>query len=492
LPVSVAEILQAFVARADQVILSAFIAASDFAFYAIGCLVVPPLYIIEQSVTRVLIPQLSDAFANRRGKDAAALYAKAVDQIGFIVIPAVAGMVVFAHPIIRLLFTERYASAAGYLTVFAFTYLFFMIPYDAVPRACGQAGWILKFCATFSVMSLGCAAGLTLAFGPYGALAALLLTRTGMTIYSINYMRHQHNWMLRELLPLDALRHYAFISLALSLASLLLQPLFSSELAWFLVCGVLFGVLYFVLLSVWKIELRPPARPVVLMISQSLYIGGLERTILALSKSLLVNESFLPRVFAFDHTEGGRFPTLTGQFKEAGVPTELYQKAKRFSFMVLFKLLHNIASGDVHIVHTHELGGLIYASFTKWLAFRRFVLVHTQHSFVHLQKLKRYRFYEKLFTSMVDELVVVSPAMRDAYIDLGFDPNKIHLIENGIIFPDSPVQDRAERIQARHELLSELADRGLDQKIGHYLQDYWLLYLARIHPVKGQRHAIKL
>src|SRR5690606_5671788 len=176
-PVSIAWMFGVFVHNADQFILSLHIDAAEFAFYAIGCLVIPPILIFEHSVTRVMIPQLSASFSQGEGEKAQALYRDAVKHLAFLLIPAVTGLIVFAEPIITLLFTDTYARASNYLELFALSYLFLMIPYDAVPRAKGQANWILRTFVVFSVISLALAYFLTHEFGPYGALAALLLSR---------------------------------------------------------------------------------------------------------------------------------------------------------------------------------------------------------------------------------------------------------------------------------------------------------------------------
>ena len=62
LPISVSGLLGFFVDKIDLLLLSSYLSAENFAFYSMGCLVIPPLIILDMSVQKVLIPKLSDQF----------------------------------------------------------------------------------------------------------------------------------------------------------------------------------------------------------------------------------------------------------------------------------------------------------------------------------------------------------------------------------------------------------------------------------------------
>ena len=193
-PVSASAIFWMVINYSDQVILAKWLSPADFAFYSVGCLTVPPLLILEASVNRVLIPELARAFAEGRDREAAALYRDAVSELCYLTLPAVTGMIVFAAPIVELLFTRSYASASAYLRVYALYYLAVVVPIDAVPRARGQARWILGSYAFFSALTLALCLGLTLRFGPFGALAGLLTARLANRVYAASYVARTTGW----------------------------------------------------------------------------------------------------------------------------------------------------------------------------------------------------------------------------------------------------------------------------------------------------------
>jgi O-antigen/teichoic acid export membrane protein len=251
-PVSLATIFGVFVNYADQVILSTYISKAAFALYAVGCLSVPPLSILEMSVTRVLIPQLSAAFAESRLARAASLYRKAVDDLGYILIPAVAGMMIFANPIIHLLFTWQYESATGYLRLYALSYLTLMIPYDSVPRSRGESRWILLNFGAFSIPTLIVCWLATWFYGPYGAMIAMLVSKFGMRFYGAWYVAKSTGWKLVDFLPLGPSLVYAVVSAVLGMICVALRPTFGRDIFWFLWCGSGFTVAYFGSTYFWR------------------------------------------------------------------------------------------------------------------------------------------------------------------------------------------------------------------------------------------------
>lgn len=256
LPVSCAWIFGVFFNFADQFILSRFIDPRDFALYAIGCLSIPPLIILEQSVVRVLIPQLSKAFAAEQSEVACGLYCAAVKSLAFLLIPAVTGLIVFAQPIIELLFTSEYSESSHYLRMYALTYLILMIPYDAVARARGEAGWILRTFAAFSTLTLALTFAATLVAGPVGALLGNLLGYAAMRCYALFRIQRKTGWEASAMLPLAFLVRSCLVSATLAGATLFAEQFFSNKRAWFLFGGPLFALLYLAIMLLRQLQLR--------------------------------------------------------------------------------------------------------------------------------------------------------------------------------------------------------------------------------------------
>jgi glycosyltransferase involved in cell wall biosynthesis len=220
-----------------------------------------------------------------------------------------------------------------------------------------------------------------------------------------------------------------------------------------------------------------------------LFLGGLERMILNLATSLKVDLNWEPSVFVFDHAQNANPAShLGGLFEAEKIAVHYFSKSKGFSLKAVLKLIETIVREEVPVIHTHDLGALIYGGLAKIGCLGSVKLVHTQHSFVHLGRKKRYRFYELFFTSLVDELTVVSTDTLETYRALGVSPDKITFVANGVRFAEH---------SASKEASKRTALETLDHQISSASQEllskaHWILYMARVHGRKGQDHAVEL
>jgi L-malate glycosyltransferase len=232
------------------------------------------------------------------------------------------------------------------------------------------------------------------------------------------------------------------------------------------------------------------SKPRVLMLTQYLGIGGMERMILSLCGALKHRALAEPVVFAYDLVEGSNY--LCSEFARHEVPVVLMKKASGFSWRTVRHIAAAVRSYNIDLIHSHNLGSLMYASMTKLLLRGRARLVHTQHSFIHLKEKRRYALYERVFCRAADALTVVSEDTRKTYMTLGLPGKRIDLIENGVSFPDEPRLSQSDREQARKALIDSYAERPFAEVLSNFRADRWILCLARLHPEKGQRHALKI
>lgn len=250
-PVSLSAALYLINSFVDQLLLSRLLGGAEFAVYTMGCMLIPPLMIFEQSVNRVLIPEMSRAFAKEDPEQARVLYLNAQAELGWIMIPAAVGLFVFAKPIVTLLFTERFIEAVPIFRINAFTYLFTIVPMDAIARARGDAAWILRNLATFSAIALG----LTLlghrTLGPAGAIAGATLVHGLMRVAVWVRVHHTLGWQYLDLAPWKAWGKWMSASLGLGFAAWVSRGLFGGEtLLWAFIAGPLIISVYFV----WSFE----------------------------------------------------------------------------------------------------------------------------------------------------------------------------------------------------------------------------------------------
>jgi O-antigen/teichoic acid export membrane protein/glycosyltransferase involved in cell wall biosynthesis len=494
MPVSLSAVLAIITGYVDQLILSHWIPAAQFAVYSLGCTVIPPLMVFEQSVTRVLIPRMSAAFNQGQGARAAALYRNAAREMGWLFIPAAAGLVVFAEPIVRLLFTDKFIDAVPFFRLQALNYLSFLLPLDAVARARGNGRWILGNLALFAVLSTLSCATLTMAYGATGALVGVISMHAVMRFFAASWVRRSEKWKVRDFVPGWAWARYALLSVALLIAALLTRGLFSDDRYWFLVTGPAITLVYLAATLPGLMRMRrleSGQLPRVMMLTQYLSVGGLERMIYNLASQVKKDGNFEPLVFAYDRIPG--VERLDPLFEEAGIAVESFDKKPGFSLRAVIRIVQRAHAHRVSVLHSHDLGALIYAVAAKVLSLGSLRVVHTQHSFVHLTKSRWYIWYERVFTLFVDRLTVVSDEARRLYAEEVLIPGaRIEQINNGVRFPEAMPLAAVERADARRRVISGVTDPEARARLEGWLDRVWVLCMARVHPRKGQEHVLEV
>lgn len=237
LPLLVAFGVTSVAASADKIILSTYLAKADFAIYIMGCLAIPPLTILETSISQVIIPKMAVAFEQKRGNQVNQLYQGAVYEIAFFFIPVVVGLIFFAQPIVLILFSEQYLASAPFLQIFSLIYLFHIIPHDIVQRGQGNSVWIMKSIMIFAASALCLAFIGAKLFGAKGALLGVVGNELGRRIYACWYFKSHLGWRIKDITPYRKLFFLLKWSLIPAVIAWLCHPLVPNERAW----GLLFG-----------------------------------------------------------------------------------------------------------------------------------------------------------------------------------------------------------------------------------------------------------
>lgn len=370
-PVSIAAIMGLLLSNFDQMILSFRLSPSQFAFYSIGCLSLPPLDIFETSVNRVLIPRLSRAFSAGEREAAATMFSEAVSELWFFLLLATAGMVIYARPIIVILFTERYAAAAGYLRLFAFSYLLTSIPYDAIARARGDGRWILKTAMWFVPLTLILTYLGVNRWNAMGGLVAVLVVKLLLRIYSLTYDRKQLGVRYARFVPGRSMLIDSVFLLAGSVVVLALQPFFLDPRIWFLVTGPLLVLIYF-----------------------------------SATYALLLSR------------------LVTGAGSEV---LHLSAASVGFSPLMAAQLLRTVIAEKKRVIHAHDLSLLLYGTIVHVLLLGRVRLELTIHSSSDVQSGSLRRLFYRILLRFPNRVVAVSEMIRSELTALGVDGGRIEL-----------------------------------------------------------------
>lgn len=264
MPVAFTGLLGFFIDKIDLLILSGKLDTNAFAYYSLGCLVIPPLYLLEMSVQKTLIPKLSKDYVEKNSTEAAKHFKKSISDISFLIIPSIFGLITFAAPIVTLLYTDKFADSVTYLQIFAISYLLLIFPHDSVPRATGKTSWILKVYCVITLISLPTVYFVAGSVDTKMVLLISIALKFIPKFWGLLYSKQIMNWNWREMFPMQKLSQYILLSGALSVASFMVKNYFENHVMWFLVCGSIFAVIYlgffFILPKLGRAEVLADAR----------------------------------------------------------------------------------------------------------------------------------------------------------------------------------------------------------------------------------------
>jgi glycosyltransferase involved in cell wall biosynthesis len=223
----------------------------------------------------------------------------------------------------------------------------------------------------------------------------------------------------------------------------------------------------------------------VLLLSQYLALGGLERMMVSLARGLS-REGVECCVVAYE--TAGVDARLVGELESSGVEIVLMQKRRGLCFRTLSRISKMARSRQIDIIHSHDLGALIYGAMVVVLSAFRIRLVHTQHSFVHFRKgKKRYALYERIFTAIAKKVCTVSEGLAETYRALGVNNRKLLTVPNGVSFAENFI----ERNRARNWLTQRMSS-DLRASVEAVSRKRWIMALGRVVQGKGIERLLEM
>ena len=124
-------------------VVSSWFDAATFAIYSVGCLQIPLAEVVSVSVVNVMMVGMIQAI--REGREAAVvpMWHDTVRKLALIFFPFVAILVIAAHDLIVVLFTDAYAASVPIFRTWSIVILLSAIPMDGLLRVYAQTPFLL-------------------------------------------------------------------------------------------------------------------------------------------------------------------------------------------------------------------------------------------------------------------------------------------------------------------------------------------------------------
>ncbi len=241
LPLGLASIIGMLSVQLDKLVISGFFTPAEYAIFSIGAMELPFISILNNSVNAILLPHISS-----EPEKLNETYRAAVRKNALIIFPFTALGLIFARPLIQLLYTETYLASVPFFQVYLAILPLRVATYGILFMALKKTRYILW--NSFFTLGLNLILNLILVriIGMMGAALATVVVTWLSTLLYLYWIQKKLGLKLRSLFPLEALIRTALATALAGLAAL--APLLIFGAAWGL---QILALLVFLLAYFW-------------------------------------------------------------------------------------------------------------------------------------------------------------------------------------------------------------------------------------------------
>ena len=188
-------------ANVHQLAVSAWTDPTTFAVYAVGCLSVPLVELVAAPASHVMMVGLREAEANEVPDRGLSLWRDTTLRIATIVVPCIALLLVLAHPLIVLFFTDLYTASVPVFRVMMLVLLLSVLQTDGVLRSRAEMRFLLLLGLFKLAVVVATIRPLMGALGLTGAALSMLLATAASKAIALVRMRRAFDGSFRRLVP---------------------------------------------------------------------------------------------------------------------------------------------------------------------------------------------------------------------------------------------------------------------------------------------------
>ncbi|MCB5258087.1 MAG: oligosaccharide flippase family protein [Candidatus Cloacimonadaceae bacterium] len=218
LPLGLASIIGILSVQLDKLVVSGFFTPAEYAIFSIGAVELPLISILNNSVNAILLPHISS-----NPDQIYTIYKASVRKNALIIFPLCALGLIFAEPLITLLYSSTYKASVPIFQVYLINLPLRIATYGIIFMVMKQTKYIMT--NSIITLSLNLVLNILLVklIGMIGAaIATVIVSWLSVTIY-LYWIKNSLKLNLRELFPLPAIGKTALsvtISALLSLSVL--------------------------------------------------------------------------------------------------------------------------------------------------------------------------------------------------------------------------------------------------------------------------------
>ncbi|SFD80588.1 Membrane protein involved in the export of O-antigen and teichoic acid [Chitinophaga sp. CF118] len=182
-PLYVAAFISIIGSNLDKALVSSLTNVSQFAIYSVGAFEIPFFSMISASVSQSIYPELVKLYKQQTINEARELWLKTTLRVTYITYPILLLLMIFAKPLIVLIFTDKYLAGVHIFKTFLLLGFWRNGYYGGLISASGKTKWITLYSAISLAMNVSLSFLLYRIIGLYGiAYGAVLATAVTATL----------------------------------------------------------------------------------------------------------------------------------------------------------------------------------------------------------------------------------------------------------------------------------------------------------------------
>ncbi len=201
LPFQLSGVVEILQSNVHQYAVSHHFDAATFAIYSVGCLQIPLVDFVANSVCNVMMVRMAEEIRDGRPRVAVAVWRDTTRRLALVFVPLVGLLMVSAGHIIGLLFTERYAASVPVFMVSSLTVLLATLQVDGVLRVYAETRLLFWLNCLRLTLVLGLISWALTTFHLVGAIAVTVVATAVMKGLAVRRLRSVMKVSLAEVLP---------------------------------------------------------------------------------------------------------------------------------------------------------------------------------------------------------------------------------------------------------------------------------------------------
>lgn len=155
LPLYIATFIGVITLNLDKAIVNSLGTLNDFAIYSVGAIEIPLFSMLSSAVAQSIFPKLVAFYKEQNIEQAKLLWINTTKKISYMSYPIILVLMIFASPLIKLVFTTRYEAAIPIFKTYLLVSLWRNNYYGSLISASGKTKWITFYSFINFVLNIG-------------------------------------------------------------------------------------------------------------------------------------------------------------------------------------------------------------------------------------------------------------------------------------------------------------------------------------------------